>query len=711
MMPAGRAHLSLVVALCFVFGYWQTSAWATTWGEVRVTCPICGTETTADVVMSTSIFGYTTDLRPTGVGVDMDTSNLVMCKGCGFTVVACRYSEPEGLDVERVRAALDALPVSRMFAELDRAIAVERAWTGDLGLIAHYSLGAKWRADATGEPAVIRARLQAAIEAYRAALHAEEVAAGNEPVYVYLIGELYRERGDQQNAVSWLETAVRLNKGWLRTMAAEQLFLAKHADAPTAEVLRLAQASSDEDRLAALPLLRDSTDADVVAFLRACCSTGPSGRRQLVIETLSRGQPNPRHLPIYLEGLRSVDAQVAHTCLYAVEQLKAAEAAGAIVEALRHGSTVREYPLHRVLAAVATEQELDYLGSKASSGDHHIFSALLNTRSVRAIPRIVEMLGVNPTLGTHCSETDLENAAALGGALLDALPDLSSADGDDARAVFKVRVLQHAEGDRAGEQLRVALCRGGEVAFHAALGLARGGEMAAKPVLMEHLKYSCYWSIPASEVLAPVLRPGDYEELRKRMAAHKAEQIAEVNKRLAECRAVLNDPEADAEEKAAARRRMDGLEWDEESFMKTWLPVLGASGSEAGRPLYLRSLAYDNARTRTAAVRALARVCDDEIAMRFTGLLKEENSFGVVNAVIEALGSNVRRDSVPALLSLVDEPTPVSTKLVWIDAMMKLAPERARPVIRNWADSPDAELRAACERALGLQTKSAVRDR
>jgi hypothetical protein len=751
------------------------------------------------------------DFRPGWVGVDMAVSSLIMCPNCGFTTSFDKFNHPEGLDKAKVKAALSALKSPLLFQKLDRAVMVERNWSNDPLVIAHLTLAAKWFADDTGEPAVIKKRLEDAIGAHKAALESGKFEGPQEKgMITYLIGELYRQAGDQKQAVDWFKKAEKLVDPNAAYLVQQQMFLAQYGDKQPKDMLATAVSGTDGQKLAAIRFLRESQDPAVLTFLKEFCLNGPEALREPAIYELLGQEPKPYHLPIFLEGLRSTHFRTVQGCALGVENLKAVEAAPVIVDVLKNSvkysgshpkelvveymvlalndvafnalqptggmgifpvlgwrigqcwratrapagchtapavflrvnrlpvilplalcdtrtdsistrpnffqptlweeSQYSEHRLYAALAAVATEKQLDFLSTqldqKADSDD--IFKALLNTRSPKAVPFILEMLQSDKMRGLFSDQETLEKAAAMGPALTDKLPDISSASFRDNLAAFKIRILELQKPGASDEQLLSAMQKGGDVGTFAAFALARKGNEAAKPFLLSHLDDFRWTNEEGIALLLPLLKSSDYAELNQLMFEDRARAEDRLKYVIADTTRRANDPNEEPAVRDKAKRDLKRLKWDEPFFMNEWIPLLGATGNAQGRDLDLECLKSPDPSLRAQAARALGKIYTDAVGAILSVRLGKEEPV-VTEAIIEAIGVAKDKSKVDALLSLVEEPTLVSTKLIWIDVMMKLAPEKALPIIKAWAGSTNSDLAQACKKAIGTTSSNAAR--
>jgi len=117
------------------------------------------------------------------------------------------------------------------------------------------------------------------------------------------------------------------------------------------------------------------------------------------------------------------------------------------------------------------------------------------------------------------------------------------------------------------------------------------------------------------------------------------------------------------------------------------------------RAICLECLKSPSGQLRVKAVKGLAYVYDPSVGGTLARRLATEEPW-VQGEIIRTIGKARDKGRVDALTKLVRQPTLVATKLAWIEAMMALAPNRAAPILKKWADSPSAELAAAARKAL-----------
>jgi len=512
-----------------------------------------------------------------------------------------------------------------------------------------------------------------------------------------LIGELHRQAGNRKQALVWLTRAKVRARGRLAALVEQQLFLARHEGKPPKGLLEAARQGSAGAKVAAVKFLRDIDDKEVIAFLKDVCLSCPDELREKAMDALVDKGPKRYHLPIFLAGLRNKHFRTVQGSAWAVEQLRAPEAAPIIVQALKDPVEFAEHRLREALAATATEKELEFLLKQPEQqfSRSMVFKGLLSTRSPKVVPHIIRMLQKEPGLTATIEYKTLKLAAAFGPSLLDKLPDLKTATGNDELAVFKAKALGVSRSPQAEKQLVSALPRGGQLALEAALALALRGNDAGRNILLKHLDRIHIHSI---------LRPADFEAVQHQMTKEKTERKSNIQILVAMHNRTLEDPEADESRKRSARRQLRRLKWDEDSFMSRWVLMLGATGNPGARPICLKCLESSSPHLRAEAAKALAYLYDDSVGDALAGRLESEDS-EVKRAIIRAMGKARDKRHVEALTSLAGEPTLVKTKLAWIETMMALAPEKARPFLQKWLRSPNDELAAAAKKALSTLEK------
>lgn len=705
---AGRRSVRCILVVAAVLAATCPSSLGTTWRTVTVSCPLCQTEVTARVPGSTFIPRRTPDLRPLGVGVDSFVAGIAMCPTCGFATHVNRFERPEGLDQGKVKAALKDVKSPRLFQTLDRAIAVEKQWTNNLPAIAHLELGAKWLADDTGEVAVIQERLRRTIDAQVLVLDQDTLPDDQRQLITYLVGELHRQAGHRDQAVEWLTRAAQVPAERPRVMAEQRLFLARHAGASPKAILEAGRSAGDGGRLAAVSLLREADSPEAVAFVKEVLLNCPEPLREDAMHALiGDTEPRRHHLPIFLEGLRSTHYRTVQGSAVGVEILRAVEAAPILAEALLNPVQATEYRLLAALGAVATESQLDFLKTQIERRTHadEVLKGLLNTRSSKAVPYILQMARKGPGRVTYADQDLLTSAEAFGPALMRALPNLKSAPKDDALAIFKARVLAVCQAEGGEDELTAALSRDDRVALEAALALARRGSAAGKPLLLKHLDRVRTRDRRSIALVYPLLDEADYAPLLEMMQSSKAEEKETLERLRSDAEQSLKDPELSQDLRGLYRRNLERYEWNEDRFMAGWLVILAATGNIDARPLCLKYIESADPMVRCAAAQALGQVFDRSVGDALVQQLGDEHP-GVQAESIRSLGRGGHRRYVADLLNVIREPTLVHTKLAWIEAMVSLAPDKAQGILTEWARSPSRMLSEAAQKALDGESSS-----
>ena len=94
---------------------------------------------------------------------------------------------------------------------------------------------------------------------------------------------------------------------------------------------------------------------------------------------------------------------------------------------------------------------------------------------------------------------------------------------------------------------------------------------------------------------------------------------------------------------------------------------------------YLRGLGYFRA---------------EDVAEKLAAKLKIEMPYGRP-MIVSALGRSNTAKGKAALLELVKGPTMIVTKLTWIEASQHLSHPDVVPTLKEWASSPNEDLRKA----------------
>lgn len=696
----------LIIIITCIFALILTPdflAEATTWMKVSKTCPICNTQVTGHIPRSTYIPRRDPDFRPRGVGVYMSIATILMCRNCGFTTTANRFDKTEGMDKGRMRDALEKLKTDSLFLKMDRAIVVEQNWTNDPALLAHLALAAKWLADDTGETEIINKRLSSAIKSHEIALNSTG-SDDEKASYLYLIGELHRQFRNREQAVKWFNKAMKLAKDELKDMVEQQMARVRtERDKESETDLAAIRKRSDAQKLAAIKQLREINREDVIEFLKGYCLQCPQRLREQAITMLVGEEPKPYHLPIFLEGLKNDHFRTVQGSAMAIEILGSTEAAPIIVELLKNPIDWTEYRLLAALGAVATENELEFLVSQLERQTHkdEILRALLNTRSNKAIPYIVKLLEEERLLWFLCGREQhaLEKAAAFGRTLLDQLPDLDSNSTADGSTLFKINILSVSDGADVDKQLIAALSAENDVAFHAALALARRGNDSGKRVLIQNVENLRSLDEISVTYLYPLLKNEDFEILYKEMLEEKTQRKEFLEERRAQLTVELNDPNISDKDKHYRKQELNRSAFDQERFICDWILILAATGNEKTRPICLKLLESSEAYIRAQAVKALAYVWCPEIGNKLAELLRKEEPL-VRSEIVRAMGRANDKWHVEALKTMVEEPTLIGTKIAWIETMGKLAPDYAINAMKKWSESPNQTLAEAASKAL-----------
>ena len=690
-----KVSVSIVAALLLVC----SSAIATTFQDIEKTCPLCNEIVRGHLPGSTFVPGISPDFRPLG-GIDWTVSSLLECKQCGFVSLGSRFDDSSGLNTNMVKRVLAELETTPLFAHLDRAMIIEQNWKKDTYLLAWLALAAKWIADDTGEQDLVNKRLEEAIRAHEHILAVEKLEKSEEAKFLYLIGELNRQAGQKSKALEFFAKAEKYENQELLSLIKQQRAVVE-GQGKLPDLTDL-QKATDNEKLAAISYLRERKDPETLTFLRQFCLNCPHDYRERSIDALYGDAPLKQHIPLYLEGLRNEHYRTVQGSARALEELQVSEAAPIIADVLLDPVKYTDYLLSYALVATATSNEVEFLVTTSEMETHLIFNALINTRSTNAVPHILDLFGkLKRVHGFYDAygEEQFKKAAEFP-ALQNALPDLSKASPTNAAAIFKAESLRFASDSGVDQQLLAGMKRGGELGNTCALVLAARGNPASKKILLNGLPKN----LESAEYIYPILEPADYDLLLQKMKSARIEKEKEIANIRALQKKSLADPNLDDQLKKYfdedMQQEIESLEWGLRRLPNKWVGLLATTGNSEAKPLCLELLSASYPDTSLLAIPAFSHIYDDEVEQALLDACTKEDVTWVAEEVFKALGENGSEKTADKMLKLVEQPTLVSFKLHWLDAMKKLAPVKARPCAELWASSPSLTLSKAAKEFL-----------
>ena len=203
---------------------------------VDLVCPVCDNHFRSQSVVSTNSFGgKRTDFHERAAGAQPLPHLVHTCTGCGYSGAERNFVE--GADVSaHVRAQVLTLLTPKLTqhqldadSERYHAAAQVAEWEGgDPRRIADFLLRAAWCCvdddDSEGERFYRRAAVLRFIEALSTP---GSVPMPDRAVLTYLVGELWRRVGDEQQAAEWFlrvdaEIVDPDDQGWVRAAALQQ---------------------------------------------------------------------------------------------------------------------------------------------------------------------------------------------------------------------------------------------------------------------------------------------------------------------------------------------------------------------------------------------------------------------------------------------------------------------------------------------------------
>ncbi len=207
----------------------------TTIFQREITCPVCGTTFLIEVVGSTNQFDITTDLKPLTFGVPFYPFLVHTCPNCFYSGGEEDFNlQIDGTTADKLRAEMEfwrrklgpvepAPAHSYMLAAFCALILGKpRYVVGDL------FLAASWCADDDSLGEFADHLREEAVEHFKSALEGDEVPRAERARVCYIIGELLRRLGKDEEARSFFERVKRevvdpAEQEWLIKGAARQI--------------------------------------------------------------------------------------------------------------------------------------------------------------------------------------------------------------------------------------------------------------------------------------------------------------------------------------------------------------------------------------------------------------------------------------------------------------------------------------------------------
>lgn len=179
----------------------------TTLNERDLTCPLCGSTFTTNLVGSFSIGEKESDFCPRYLGMSPLPFFVHDCPGCGYVGYEVDFEPIDaGRIVEKLTKALKGMAQGERLTGLDkyRRMAILGVERGSKNVeIADAYLKASWCARVEGLDGG-RECQEKAIRYFELALAANEPSRDEKPVVTYLVGELCRRVGRVEPARKWL---------------------------------------------------------------------------------------------------------------------------------------------------------------------------------------------------------------------------------------------------------------------------------------------------------------------------------------------------------------------------------------------------------------------------------------------------------------------------------------------------------------------------
>lgn len=201
----------------------------TTLFDQDLTCPLCGCRFTTQAVGSFSIGEKDSDFCPRYLGANPLPHMVHVCPDCGYTGTDADFTPIEDAKLrEKLQRGVESMATQKEPDGVERyrrlaLLLIQRGAPSTA--VADAYLKASWVARLSGLDGEESAQRKA-VQYFEMALAAKEIAEPERPVVTYLVGELYRRRGDINKAREWLTRAREESAdkpAWLAKAIGEQL--------------------------------------------------------------------------------------------------------------------------------------------------------------------------------------------------------------------------------------------------------------------------------------------------------------------------------------------------------------------------------------------------------------------------------------------------------------------------------------------------------
>lgn len=204
----------------------------TTFFDAKVNCPVCEMELTVRHLGSTNNFGgQDSDFRQHAAGFDPLYILMSTCPHCGYSDYAQYFEEPRKLSDDirnRIRELLAPNEDTKDTPQTGYVNAARIAQWREAppAEIADLFLRAAWCCADSGDAEGESTYRLAAIDQFERALENGEIKPQQQPIIMYLVGELYRRVEKPDEARAWFDKVLALDTDeslpWLKGVVTRQ---------------------------------------------------------------------------------------------------------------------------------------------------------------------------------------------------------------------------------------------------------------------------------------------------------------------------------------------------------------------------------------------------------------------------------------------------------------------------------------------------------
>lgn len=351
---------------------------------VKLRCPLCSATFQARAMGSSYfIAGVDTDLRETGSIEDVRRFSIASCPTCRYSDYSWDF-DPEDLTDEakrRIKASLEKPDAPRpsgkrgVVTDFDRLALAERCFNArgldassraELALLTYYVARDLGRRDL--EPSL---RDKATV-LFEEALAAEDLPSALSLRYAYVAGELHRRAGRRDEALEFLERAIKASQDGaddevddapapsfdLGAFARRQRAAILHENDTVPALVKLTKSDDQEEASEARRLLARRRGKQAVEAIKRVYKDAPTRDRVAMLRELAH-EPPAALFELATKSLKSESPEEVRVAARVLGALGDAKATAPLIEALERGVLATEIAIADALRRIDSPDKFE----------------------------------------------------------------------------------------------------------------------------------------------------------------------------------------------------------------------------------------------------------------------------------------------------------------------------------------------------------------